>query len=70
MTTFVLDVTGRQKRASDPLELKLQTTLNHHFGAGTILNPGPVQEKQMILTAEPSFQLPTLGFLVMEYLRL
>ena len=31
-----------------------QMVVNHHVGAGDRLNPGPLQEQQVLLTTEPT----------------
>lgn len=49
-----------QKRASEPLELKLQTVLAALWVLGTQPLQGPFQEQQVLLTTEPSLQLPLL----------
>lgn len=43
-----------QKKPSDPLELELSIGLSLHVGWE--LNPGPVQEQPMLLTAKPPLQ--------------
>ena len=50
-----------QKQASESLELELQITVSCHVGAGK-LNLVP-QEKQVLLTTEPSFHPSLLLFL-------
>jgi hypothetical protein len=45
-----------QKRASDPLGLKLQMVVTRHGLVG--LNPGLLEEQLALLTCEPSFQPP------------
>jgi hypothetical protein len=42
-----------QKRVLDLLELQLQMVVSHCVG-GWELTPGPLQERQMLLTSKPS----------------
>lgn len=45
-----------QKRALESLELKLKVVVSCHVGDGK--NLGPLQKQLVILTSEPSLQLP------------
>jgi hypothetical protein len=47
--------TGRQKRVLYRRGLEFQMLVNHLIGAG-VLNPGPLEEQQVLLTNEPSLQ--------------
>jgi hypothetical protein len=47
---------GSQKRVSDPLELELTDGYESLCGCWK-LNPGPLKEQQVLLTAGPSLQL-------------
>lgn len=46
---------GGHKRASNPLKLELRTIFGYLVDVGT-LNPGTLQEQQMLVTAEPALQ--------------
>lgn len=51
---------GGQKRLFNPIDLKLQVTVNCHVGAKTPVL-GPLEENFKLLTPEP-FPKPMLGF--------
>lgn len=53
-----------QKKASDSLELGLQTIVSHHGGFWE-LNPRPLEKQYILLTTEPSPQPPNDRFLMM-----
>lgn len=53
---------GAQKE-SDPQEVDLKAVVNHQ----TRMNSGPLQQQQMLLTDEPSFQSPLLFLKVKKY---
>lgn len=46
---------GDQKTASDPLKLELSMIVSCYVGAGD--EPGPLQECQMLLSAQPPLLL-------------
>jgi hypothetical protein len=52
---------GGQKRASDPLELGITDDYEPPCRCWE-LNLGPLKEKPMHLTGEPSFQVPFINF--------
>ena len=47
-----------QKKLSDPMELELHMTVNHHLGTGT--KPGLSEEQPALLSTEASLQPPGL----------
>ena len=55
------DAWGGQKSGSDPLELDLEKGMNHHVGAGN-WSLSYKSNKYLLLTAEPSLQLPCQVF--------
>lgn len=44
---------GQKRASSDHLELELQPVVSHHVDPGKV-NPGPLKEQPLLLTAEPS----------------
>ncbi|KAM7328484.1 hypothetical protein ACRRTK_012576 [Alexandromys fortis] len=55
---FILCAIGM--KVSDSLELELQTVVSCHVGAWE-LNLGPLGEQSVLLTTEPSLQIPSYG---------
>lgn len=51
-TVCVLDAYRSQRKGLDPLELDLHMAVGVHVGAGQ--SPGPLQEQQLLISAEPS----------------
>lgn len=49
-----------QKRESNPLELELQMVMNHHANIGNLTWVST--RETVLLIAEPSLQVPKLGF--------
>lgn len=56
-TMCVPGALGGQKRTLGPLKFELKMGEMHHVDFG-ILNPWVFQEQQVLLTSEPTLQLP------------